>query len=78
MSIIIYTKRGCSWCADVLSYLRSKAMPFEEREVLGNPSYFEELLAKSGQMKTPTLDIDGFILADTDREAIASHFEKKF
>ncbi len=53
-----------------MKLLRDKQIPFEEREVLGNPTFFEELKTKSGHSKTPTLDIDGEILADTDKEAI--------
>lgn len=70
MKIIIYTKTGCPWCAEALAFLRDNKIPFEEREVLGNPAYFEELKTKSGQTKTPTLDIEGEILADTDAAAI--------
>ena len=53
-----------------MKFLRSGKIAFEEREVLLNPAFFEELKKKSGQNKTPTLDIDGEILADTDKEAV--------
>lgn len=68
--IIVYTKTGCPWCRDALVFLRDSKIVFEEREVLGNPKSLEELQSKSGQSKTPTLDIDGEILADTDAAAI--------
>ena len=71
MAIILYTKRGCPWCKGVLDLFAEKHVPYEEREVLGNKAYFDELVAKSGQTKTPTLDIDGEIIADSDREAVA-------
>jgi glutaredoxin len=64
MHLILYTKDGCPWCRDVLAFLRKKNVAFEKREVLGNRSYFDELVQKSGQTKTPTLDLDGAILAD--------------
>lgn len=66
MSLIIYTKTGCGWCAEALQFLKENNIAFEEREVLGNEEYFKELEEKSGQMKTPTLDLDGKILANTD------------
>lgn len=68
--MIIYTKTGCPWCLEALHFLRSHDVVFEEREVLGNKVYFDELVKKSGQTKTPTIDLDGEILADTDAEAI--------
>jgi len=75
--LIIYTKTGCPWCRDALTLLREKKVVFEEREVLGNPEYFDELRAKSGQEKTPTLDLDGTILADTDAPAIEAFLKSK-
>jgi len=72
MNIIIYTKTGCGWCEDVLELLRSRNVSFEERNCTGNKQCFEELVQKSGQFMTPTLDIDGEIIADTDRETVSS------
>lgn len=70
MSLIIYTKTGCPWCAEALQFLDEKSVAYEEREVRSNAAFFEELKTKSGQEKTPTLDLDGKILADTDATAI--------
>ncbi|MFZ1075696.1 MAG: glutaredoxin family protein [Minisyncoccia bacterium] len=77
MNIILYTKNGCPWCKGVLDLLREKRVAFEEREVLGNTAYFDELLVKSFQTKTPTLDIDGYILADSDKEQVAEYLKGK-
>ncbi len=77
MSLIVYTKTGCSWCRAVLGFLREKKIPFEEREVRGNKIYFDELVQKSGQSKAPTLDLDGEILADTDVEAVEKWLQEK-
>ncbi|HEY4511697.1 MAG TPA: glutaredoxin family protein [Candidatus Paceibacterota bacterium] len=77
MNIIIYTKTGCRWCKDALQYLKKENISFEEREVLGNKVFFEELVTKSGQTKTPTLDIDGYILADSDADEIAAYLQSK-
>ncbi len=77
MKIIIYTKTRCPWCRDALAFLNNNKIPFEEREVRGNPTFFNELKQKSGQDKTPTLDVDGEILADTDAAAIDVFLKKK-
>jgi len=77
MNIILYTKTGCPWCNDVLKLLREKKVPFEEREVLSNKIYFKELVDKSGQSKTPTLDIDRFILADSDKDQVYEYLKKE-
>ncbi len=77
MNIILYTKTGCPWCEGVLTLLRDKNVKYEEREVRSNKEYYDELVKKSGQDKTPTLDIDGFILADSDKDQVASYMKEK-
>ena len=77
MKIIIYTKTGCPWCEDALAFLNDRNIPYEEREVRNNEEYFAELVAKSGQNKTPTLDIDGYILADSDKDQIEKYLTDK-
>ena len=73
MKIIIYTKTGCPWCLDVLDLLKENKIVFEERNVLENKEFFNEMIQKSGQSLTPTLDIDGTILADSDQETVAKY-----
>ena len=77
MNIIIYTKTGCQWCREVLDLLNEKNVAYEEREVRNNPRYMAELIEKSGRNKTPTLDIDGEILADSDKEEVAEYMRNK-
>lgn len=74
-NIIIYTKTGCPWCREALDFLNKNSIKYEEREVLGNKKYFDELVEKSKQSKTPTLDIEGYILADTDASQIEQYFK---
>jgi glutaredoxin len=77
MNIIIYTKKGCPWCRDVLGLFAEKGVQYEEREVRGNKAYHDELVTKSGQDLTPTLDIGGEILADSDREQVTVYLKSK-
>ncbi|MBI4250493.1 glutaredoxin [Candidatus Uhrbacteria bacterium] len=77
MIIILYTKSGCPWCNEVRDLLRERGVAFEERECRGNKAYFEELVAKSGQTLTPTLDIDGVIIADTDAVTVERILREK-
>ncbi|MDP2593299.1 MAG: glutaredoxin domain-containing protein [bacterium] len=75
--LIIYTKTGCPWCNEAREFLKRRNISFEERGVLSNPEFFDELRQKSGQEKTPTLDLNGEILADTDAEAIEEFLKKQ-
>ena len=77
MPLVVYTKRGCPWCDGVRQLLTDKHVAYEEREVRDNPEFFAELVAKSQQELTPTLDLNGEILADTDAEAVAIWLKEK-
>ena len=77
MTLIVYTKTRCPWCRDVLYFLNAKKVPFEEREVRNNQSFMDEMVAKSGQSRAPTLDLDGAILADTDAPAVEKWLKEK-
>lgn len=77
MKLIVYTKLGCPWCCSVTDFLREKKVAFEEREVRGNKAWFDEMVAKSGQEKAPTLDLDGEILPDTDKETVELWLQEK-
>jgi glutaredoxin len=68
--MIVYTKTGCPWCVEVTDFLNEKGVDFEEKNVTENENYFIEMQAKSGQTKAPVVDIDGKIIADTDKEEI--------
>jgi len=70
MNIIVYTKTGCPWCIGVTEFLKEKGIDFEERNVTESEIYFAEMQAKSGQTKAPVVEINGKILADTDKEAV--------
>lgn len=77
MHIILYVKTGCPWCSGVRDLLVSKHIPFEERNVTENKDFFDEMIKKSGQTLTPTLDIDGEILADSDAGQVTDFLRGK-
>jgi len=73
----IYTKEGCPWCEDALSFLKENNVDFEEKEVRSNSEYYQELVDKSGQDKTPTIDFNGEILKDSDVDEIKGFLKEK-
>lgn len=73
--IIVYVKTGCPWCIGVTELLKEKVVAFEERNVTVNKAFMDEMVQKSGQTKAPTLDIDGHILADSDKEQVAAYLK---
>jgi len=77
MKVILYSKTGCPWSAEVRSFLEDHNVPYEERDMTANPDFAREAEEKSGDTVSPTLDIDGEILADTDVEEVAKVLEEK-
>ncbi len=77
MRIIVYRKSGCPWAAAVMGFLNELSVPFEVRNVSVNEQFARECEQKSGRLKSPTLDMDGKILADAGVEEVAEHLESR-
>ena len=77
MKIITYIKTGCPWCIALTGFLNENGIDHEERNVTENTDYMKEMIEKSGQEKAPTLDIDGEIITDTDKEEIEVYLKEK-
>ncbi len=75
--IVAYVKTGCPWCIGVTEYFKESNIPFEEKNVTESAELFEEMEKLSGQTKAPVVIIDGFMLADTDKEAVSAYLDKK-
>jgi glutaredoxin len=76
MKIMLYKKAGCPWAAGVMGFLNELNVPYEIRNVTTRPEYAREVEIKSGKCISPTLDIDGTILADASVEDVAKVLEK--
>ena len=62
--IIAYMKPSCGWSNGVRAVLKKYNLAYEDRDIINNPEYYQEMVTKSGQPLQPTLDIDGKIVAD--------------
>lgn len=61
---ILYTKRGCAWCREVVEFLDRNGVGYRLREVTDDPEAFAQMERTSGQTRAPTLDWHGDVLAD--------------
>ena len=50
--------------------LRKYDLPFDDRDVINNAEYYQEMVTRSGQPLQPTLEIDGKILPDVSGEEV--------
>lgn len=75
LNIILYSKTGCPWGDEVRELLVSKNIEFTEKEMLGNPEFMSECVSVSGQSKCPTLNINGYILCDSDAKQVEEYLK---
>ena len=68
--IIAYMKPSCGWSNGVRAVLKKYNLAYEDRDIINNAAYYQEMVEKSGQPLQPTLDIDGKIVADVSGEEV--------
>jgi glutaredoxin len=73
----VYKKSGCPWAAAVIAFLRELGVGYETKNVTSHPVYAKELEQKSGKCMSPTVELDGEIVADASVEDVAELLEKR-
>lgn len=68
--ITIYSTPTCVYCKTLKEYFKSKDIKFEEIDVSQNEKELEKMVAISGQMGVPVVDIEGDVVIGFDRERI--------
>ena len=77
MKITVYKKAGCPWAAAVIAFLNELGVGCEINNVTSHSIYAREVVEKSGKCISPTVEIDGEILADASVEDVAGSLEKR-
>ena len=60
----VYVKTGCPWCIQALRFFREKEIDLYVVDVLRDRKSMEQLIAISGQTRTPTFEYRNFVVAD--------------
>ncbi len=60
-----------------MGFLDDLDLPYEVRNVTANPQYARQLEEKTGQCKSPTVEIDDTTLADANVKDVAAALEKR-
>jgi glutaredoxin len=68
MEIHLYTEPGCGACIEAKSFLASRGISFEERDVRANPEHLRILTDNLDSCTLPTLVAGDTIMAGFDRE----------
>jgi len=53
--VTVYTTKTCPWCDRAKDYLRSKNVPFEEKDVAADYEAAMEMIRRSGQQGVPVI-----------------------
>lgn len=69
-AIKIYSTPACPYCKTARQFFAENNIQFEDIDVSANQSAAQEMIAKSGQMGVPVIDIDGQVVIGFDRVKI--------
>ncbi len=71
--IIAYLKPTCGWSQGVRAIMRKYDLPFEDRDIINNPTQRQEMIEKSGQMLSPCVEVNGQMLADVSGDEVEAY-----
>jgi glutaredoxin 3 len=74
---VLYIKPGCPWCDEVVDFLKKKKIAVKTIVVSGNRDAMQEMFDLSGQMKAPTMDWHGEVLADFGVDELVPFLKKR-
>lgn len=69
-NVTIYSTDSCTYCAMAKEYFKSKNVAYAEHNVGSDLEKRKEMVAKSGQMGVPVIDIGGQVIVGFDQEKI--------
>lgn len=78
MKIRLFIKPWCGWCHKAMNWLDDHDVEYEIVDVLKSDAAYEEMIKLSGQDLTPTIDVDGKILADFGPDQLERFWAKNF
>ena len=75
-NIIAYMKPSCGWSNGVRSVMRKYDLPFEDRDIINDPSQRQEMIQKTNQMLQPCVEVNGNMLTDVSGEEVEEYLIK--
>ena len=71
--ITCYVKTHCGWSEGVRSIMRKYDLKYEEKDIIKNPAFRWEMEQKSGQPLSPSVVVNGEMLADVSGEEVEQY-----
>ena len=70
IKVKVYSTPTCAYCVTLKLFLKDNNIDFEDIDVSKDQAALEKMVADSGQMGVPVVDIDGKIVVGFDKEKI--------
>lgn len=70
MKIKAYLKPHCGWSRGVRAILSKYDLAYEDLDITGDPSLYQEMVERSGQQLSPCVEVNGIMLADVSGEEV--------
>ena len=68
--IVAYLKPTCGWSNGVRAVLKKYNLPYVDRDIINDPSNYQEMVRRSGQQLSPCVEVDGHMLADVSGDEV--------
>lgn len=75
--IVAYLKPVCGWSNGVRAVFQKYGLQYEDRDIINNPSNYQEMVMKSGQPLSPCVEFDGQMLADVGGDEVEAFLVAK-
>ena len=76
LTITAYLKPTCGWSQGVRAILRKYNLPFQDHDIINDPSLYAEMVEKSGQSLSPCVEVNGHMLADVSGDEVEAYLLK--
>ncbi len=68
--VVIYSTPTCTYCVAAKEFFNSNGVEYTELDVASDLAARADMVAKSGQMGVPVIDIEGTIVVGFDEERL--------
>ncbi len=72
----LFIKPYCGWCHEAMDWLNRYGISYEKLDVIGDSQAWNEMLELSGQTMTPTIEVNGKVLADFDTDQLSRFWQQ--
>lgn len=69
-NVTLYSTPTCPYCIMLKQFLADNNIPYTEKNVAADHAAADEMIAKSGQLGVPVIDIDGNVIVGFDRDMV--------